>query len=124
VRGDASLLEQVLFNLIDNANKYAPAGEPVDIVLTSEQEKAMLTVTDRGPGIPKQDLDRIFEKFYRGVEGDGRRAGTGLGLSIARGVVAAMGGTINAESPVAQGRGARLRISLPAGSQGQLLEAL
>jgi two-component system, OmpR family, sensor histidine kinase KdpD len=114
VRGDSGLLEQVIFNLIDNANKYAPAGEPVAIELMPEGGAAVLTVTDTGPGIPEQDLQRIFAKFYRGVEGDGRRAGTGLGLAIAHGVVNAMGGKIKAESPVAQGRGTRLRVSLPA----------
>ena len=82
----------------------------------------MLTVTDMGPGIPEQDLERVFAKFYRGVEGDGRGAGTGLGLAIARGVVDAMGGKIAAESPVAQGRGTRLRITLPAATPKEALE--
>ena len=61
----------------------------------------------------------MFEKFYRGVEGDGRRAGTGLGLSICRGVVDAMGGTISAESPIGSGRGTRFTIRLPAGSSAR-----
>ncbi|MBL8895420.1 MAG: sensor histidine kinase KdpD [Rhizobiales bacterium] len=122
VRGDSGLLEQVIFNLIDNANKYAPAGEPVDIAVAAERGTAVLTVTDKGQGIPQQDLERIFTKFYRGVEGDGRRAGTGLGLAIARGVVDAMGGKIKAESPVAEGRGARLRIVLPAAAPKEALE--
>ncbi|MFO0990502.1 MAG: sensor histidine kinase KdpD [Hyphomicrobiales bacterium] len=122
VRGDSSLLEQVVFNLIDNANKYAPAGQPVDIAVIAERGTAVLTVTDKGAGIPQQDLERIFTKFYRGVEGDGRRAGTGLGLAIARGVVDAMGGKIAAESPVAEGRGARLRIVLPAATPKADLE--
>jgi two-component system sensor histidine kinase KdpD len=82
----------------------------------------VLTVTDTGPGIPEQDLERVFAKFYRGVEGDGRRAGTGLGLAIARGVVDAMDGKITVESPVAQGRGARLRITLPAAIPGEVSE--
>jgi len=122
VRGDSSLLEQVIFNLLDNANKYAPPGEPVDIEVKSEKGAAVLAVTDMGPGIPEQDLERVFAKFYRGVEGDGRRAGTGLGLAIARGVVDAMGGKIQAESPIAQGRGTRLRITLPAANPKETLE--
>lgn len=116
VHGDSTLLEQVVFNLLDNANKYASAGSPVEVEQSSGVDEVSLTVTDDGPGIPREDLERVFDKFYRGVEGDGRPAGTGLGLSIGRGVVRAMGGAIRAESPVAKGRGTRIHISLPAGS--------
>jgi len=116
VHGDSTLLEQVVFNLLDNANKYAPAGTPVKVDLSGEAGDVVLAVTDEGPGIPQEDLERVFDKFYRGVEGDGRPAGTGLGLSIGRGVVTAMGGKIQAESPVAGGKGTRIRIELPAGS--------
>jgi two-component system sensor histidine kinase KdpD len=123
VRGDSGLLEQVIFNLIDNANKYSPIDEPIDIALMAEPGMAVLTVVDKGPGIPEQDLERVFTKFYRGVEGDGRRAGTGLGLAIARGVVDAMGGKITAESPVGNGRGTRLRIALPATAPKEALES-
>ncbi len=122
VRGDSALLEQVVFNLLDNANKYAPPGEPVEIGLTGELGDAVLTVTDKGPGIPQQDLERVFAKFYRGIEGDGRSAGTGLGLAIARGVVDTMGGKIAAESPIANGRGTRLRVTLPAATPNRELE--
>ena len=122
VRGDYGLLEQVIFNLLDNANKYSPMSEGVEIGLGAERGHAVLTVTDKGAGIPEQDLERIFAKFYRGGEGDGRRAGTGLGLAIARGVVETMGGRIAAESPVADGRGTRLRISLPGSTPNEALE--
>ena len=72
-----------------------------------------ISVTDQGKGIPARDIDRIFEKFYRRVKGDGRAAGTGLGLSICRGFVEAMGGTIKAESPAIRKRGTRFIIRLP-----------
>ena len=62
----------------------------------------LVSVTDEGPGIKPADLERIFEKFYRGGRADGRKAGTGLGLSISRGLVEAMGGRIWAESPAAR----------------------
>ena len=70
-------------------------------------------VEDTGRGIPPVDLDRVFGKFTRLGEGDGRPAGTGLGLAIAKGVVEAMGGSIRAESPAAGGRGTRILVRLP-----------
>jgi len=111
--GDATLLEQVLFNLLDNARKYGGADLPVTIYAREEDGKVSMAVTDQGKGIPEADLERIFEKFYRRAKGDGRPAGTGLGLSIARGLVTAMGGTIKAVSPAARKRGTRFTIRLP-----------
>ncbi|MBV9288986.1 MAG: sensor histidine kinase KdpD, partial [Hyphomicrobiales bacterium] len=112
VRGDAKLLEQVLFNLLDNAHKYA-SDSGATIHGRREGEEVVLSVTDEGPGVKPADLDRIFEKFYRGGRADGRRPGTGLGLSICRGLVEAMGGTIIAQSPAVKRRGARIVIRLP-----------
>jgi two-component system sensor histidine kinase KdpD len=71
-------------------------------------------VTDHGKGIPPEDLDRVFEKFYRRGKPDGRAAGTGLGLSIARGFVEAMGGHIHAESPAVKKKGTRIVMRFPA----------
>ena len=76
----------------------------------------LLSVTDQGKGIPPDDLERIFDKFYRRGKVDGRKAGTGLGLSISRGFVEAMGGTINAENPALRKRGTRIVIRLPIGA--------
>jgi len=114
VRGDARLLEQVLFNLLDNAQKY---GGDCDTVVHARREGAELvvSVTDEGPGVKPSDLERIFEKFFRGGRMDGRKAGTGLGLSICRGLVEAMCGTIQAQSPAARRRGTRMVIRLPVG---------
>ncbi|MDE2363715.1 MAG: sensor histidine kinase KdpD [Hyphomicrobiales bacterium] len=112
-RGDARLLEQVLFNLLDNAQKYGGDGESA-IHARREGEDLILSVTDEGPGVKPADLDRIFEKFYRGGRSDGRKAGTGLGLSICRGLVEAMGGVIIAQSPAARRRGTRIVVRLPA----------
>jgi two-component system sensor histidine kinase KdpD len=111
--GDAALLEQVLFNLLDNARKYGGADQPVAIFARSEEGGAMISVTDQGKGIPEADLEKIFDKFYRRAKGDGRPAGTGLGLSIARGLMTAMGGTIKATSPATRKRGTRMTIRLP-----------
>jgi two-component system sensor histidine kinase KdpD len=113
IRGDAGLIEQVLFNLLDNAQKYG-AGGRVSVHARPNGATVMLSVTDEGPGVKPADLERIFEKFYRGGRSDGRKAGTGLGLSISRGLIEAMGGKIWAESPAARRRGARIVMSLPA----------
>jgi two-component system, OmpR family, sensor histidine kinase KdpD len=112
VRGDDKLLEQVLFNLLDNAHKYA--GDAGAIVHgRQEGDEVVLSVTDEGPGIKPAELERIFEKFYRGGRPDGRKAGTGLGLSISRRLVEAMGGSIVAQSPAVRRRGTRFVVRLP-----------
>jgi two-component system sensor histidine kinase KdpD len=112
LRGDSVLLEQVLFNLLDNAAKYG-GGEPVNIYARRDGKDLVLSVTDLGKGIPAVDLDRIFEKFYRRSKTDGRSPGTGLGLSIARGFVEALGGRIHAESPAVRKRGTRIVMRFP-----------
>lgn len=94
LRLDGVLLEQVLVNLLDNAAKYAPAGSRIEITAGREGGAVRIAVRDEGPGIPKEDLDRVFEKFYRVRRMDRRPAGTGLGLAICRGFVEAMGGKI------------------------------
>jgi two-component system, OmpR family, sensor histidine kinase KdpD len=113
IRGDANLLQQVLFNLLDNAHKY---GGGSDAIIHARQEGTyvVVTVTDEGPGVKRADLERIFEKFYRGGRPDGRKAGTGLGLSICRGLVEAMDGTIVAQSPAIRRRGTRIVLRFPA----------
>jgi two-component system, OmpR family, sensor histidine kinase KdpD len=96
LRIDFVLLEQVLFNLLDNAAKYAPAGSTVELRGLRSGERVILQVLDEGDGIPPEDLERVFDKFYRVHAVDRRRAGTGLGLAICRGFIEAMGGTIRA----------------------------
>lgn len=111
--GDATLLELVMFNLLDNARKYGAPGQTVSIFGKAEDGHAIVSVTDQGKGIPDADLEKIFDKFYRRAKGDGRPAGTGLGLSIARGLMTAMGGTIKAASPAIRKRGTRFTLRLP-----------
>ena len=96
LRIDFVLFEQVLFNLLDNAAKYAPAGSTVELRGTRAADRVILQVLDEGEGIPPADIERVFDKFYRVHGTDRRRAGTGLGLAICRGFVEAMGGTIRA----------------------------
>ena len=94
LRLDPVLFEQVLFNLLDNAAKYAPPASEIRLVATRAGDTVRLQVIDEGPGIPPHDVERIFDKFYRVQAADGRPVGTGLGLAICRGFIEAMGGTI------------------------------
>lgn len=97
-QADFVLFEQVLFNLLDNAAKYAGPGTSVLIQARKLDDSVAIDVIDEGPGIPESALDSIFDKFTRLEQGDRKRAGTGLGLAIARGFVTAMGGTLVASN--------------------------
>ena len=113
LRADPTRLEQAVLILVDNAIKYGPPGGTVtlrsDVTRSGELR---ITVEDDGPGIPKEDLPRIFERFYRVDKARSRRmGGTGLGLPIAKTIVEAHGGHITAESR--PGRGTRMSIHLP-----------
>ncbi|MET3899275.1 two-component system sensor histidine kinase KdpD [Devosia sp. UYZn731] len=123
LRLDPVLFEQVLFNLLDNAAKYAPAGSAIQIVGWTDNGSAVLQIIDEGPGIPPDDLDRIFNSFYRVRKADHIRAGTGLGLSICRGFVEAMGGTIVASNRTDRS-GAIFTIRLPVPTDTRKLEEL
>ncbi len=112
LRLDYLLFEQVLFNLLDNAAKYAPAGTLVMVRVQVAGDAVVVSVLDEGPGIPPADLERIFDKFYRVRAQDRQRAGTGLGLAISRGFVAAMGGTIAAANR-ADRSGAIFTVTVP-----------
>ena len=109
---DAVLLEQVLFNLLDNAAKYAPPETTIRIRGWRDAGTVGIQVLDEGSGIPAGDLERIFEKFYRVQKGDRVRAGTGLGLAISRGFIEAMHGSIAAANR-ADRPGAVFTITLP-----------
>jgi two-component system, OmpR family, sensor histidine kinase KdpD len=109
---DAVLFEQVLFNLLDNAAKYAPADTTITIRSRRDQDWLILQVFDEGEGIPPSELESVFDKFYRAQKGDHVRPGTGLGLAISRGFVEAMHGTISAANR-ADRSGAVLTIRLP-----------
>jgi two-component system sensor histidine kinase KdpD len=109
---DAVLFEQALFNLLDNAAKYAPPGTRVRIQSWQEQDSVCLQVLDEGDGIPTGELEHIFDKFHRAQKGDHVRAGTGLGLAISRGFVEAMHGSLTAANRIDRS-GAVFTIMLP-----------
>ena len=115
VRGDASLLHDVLQNLLDNAVQYTPEGGQLHVTATASPREAVITVSDTGIGIPLADQERIFERFYRVDAARSREAGgTGLGLSIAKHIVEAHGGRLWVQSEV--GRGSRFSFSVPVAS--------
>ncbi|HYZ11650.1 MAG TPA: ATP-binding protein [Actinomycetota bacterium] len=115
VRGARSDLALLLRNLLDNAVRYSPGGGGVQVRLSERDGRAILEVEDSGIGIPRRDLPRIFERFYRVDRARSRETGgTGLGLSIARHVVELHGGRIEAESEL--GQGSTFRVTLPAAS--------
>jgi two-component system sensor histidine kinase KdpD len=109
---DAVLFEQVLFNLLDNAAKYAPHDTTISIGSLRERDWVTLQILDEGNGIPPTELESVFDKFYRVQKGDHVRPGTGLGLAISRGFVEAMHGTISAANRTDRS-GAVLTIRLP-----------
>jgi signal transduction histidine kinase len=97
---EASALQEVLGNLIENALKYSGAGRQVWVQVTIEGDRQLIRVIDNGPGIPASDLGRIFDRHYRGVQAQGSKPGSGLGLAIARDFVEQMGGALRVISPV------------------------
>ena len=112
VVADARALEQVLINLVDNAIKYTPEGGEVRITVHDRPDRMAVDVMNTGPGIPEEQLARVFERFYRVDAGRSRElGGTGLGLSIVKHLLASMGGEIHVESE--QGSWTRFELSLP-----------
>jgi two-component system sensor histidine kinase KdpD len=109
---DFVLMEQVLVNLLENAMKYTAPGQTIRISAFRDGDWVAIEVGNEGVGLAPEDLDHIFEKFYRVQGSDRQRAGTGLGLSICRGIVEALGGRISARLPQ-HGPGAVFRIELP-----------
>jgi two-component system sensor histidine kinase KdpD len=118
---DAVLFEQVLFNLLDNAAKYSSPETTISIKGRRERDQVTLEVADEGDGIPPDELESVFDKFYRAQKGDHVRPGTGLGLAISRGFVEAMRGTIVAANR-SDRSGAVLTIRLPVPAQTHALD--
>ncbi len=112
---DPVLLEQVLFNLLDNAAKYSDPGSEITVSVFPAQGALRITVADEGPGIPPDALEKVFDKFSRLHGTDRQRPGTGLGLAIARGFVEAMGGSITAGNRPDR-TGAVFTVTLPSGA--------
>ncbi len=112
ILADPGLLERVVANLVSNAVKHSPPGQPVLITASSLAGRVELRVTDRGPGIPREDRERVFQPFQRFGDRN-NETGVGLGLALARGLVEAMGGSLEPEDT--PGGGLTMVISLPVG---------
>jgi two-component system sensor histidine kinase KdpD len=106
---DHTLIEQAVAKLLANAGSHTPPRLPIEIDAEYKNDRLLISVSDRGPGIPIDAAERLFEKFYR--SNDHKTGGLGLGLSIARGLIEAHGGRLTAENR--DGGGARFTITLP-----------
>ncbi len=107
-----ALVEQALFNILENAAKFSPPGAPVAVTARRSGDKLRLEISDRGPGIPEAERKRIFDLFYSVARGDRGPQGTGLGLTIVRGMIGAHGGKVEA-LPGPDGVGTTIGVTLP-----------
>jgi two-component system sensor histidine kinase KdpD len=110
---DQALLEQAVVNILENAIAYSPDGSRIELAAYEDRGSVVISIEDEGKGIPTDELQRVFDRFRRMEEPSDRQKGAGLGLAIAKGFVEAMGGRIAAASPIADGHGTRILISLP-----------
>jgi two-component system sensor histidine kinase KdpD len=116
VLADASQVERVVANLVENAAKYSPAPGTIRLTACTHGDEVRLQVDDQGPGVPVEYGEEIFKKFYRLPGAQGAAPGTGLGLTISRRIVEAHGGRIWAENR--PGGGARFTFTLPVAPTG------
>jgi two-component system sensor histidine kinase KdpD len=117
VEFDATLIERVLYNLLENAGKYTPAGTTIKIAAEASVDQLLVTITDDGPGVPQAQREAIFEKFTRGSR-ESATPGVGLGLAISRAIVEAHRGRIWVEDNA--GHGARFCFTLPLGTPPEM----
>lgn len=111
VQASAVYMEQILRNLITNADKYSPPGKPIDVWVRREGDEAVVSVMDRGAGLPPNELELIFERFYRSSGTAGQASGAGIGLTVCKRLMDAQGGRIWAEPR--EGGGLSVSLALP-----------
>ncbi len=113
IRVDNAMLPQVVYNLVDNALRYTPAGTPIDIAAWANDTQVVVRVADQGPGITEDETSKVFQRFYRGraARATGKESGIGLGLTICEGIVKAHGGRMWAEQN--KPRGVAFYFALP-----------
>lgn len=113
IYADYNQIRQVLINLLENAVAYSEEGTPITVKARNADGEVEVSVSDRGVGIPPEDLRRIFDKFYRGVQKRQKPGGTGLGLAICQAIIFNHGGRIWVESKMAHG--STMYFALPVG---------
>jgi signal transduction histidine kinase len=113
IHGDPERIHQVVSNLLENAVRHSPDDGQVTVTAVGDRSVVRIEVADQGPGIPEDEAERVFERFYRGTTGSSRQSGTGLGLAIARWIVDLHGGDIRAEPN--RPHGCRMAVALPRG---------
>ncbi|MDZ7359374.1 MAG: HAMP domain-containing histidine kinase [candidate division KSB1 bacterium] len=111
ITADPNRLAELIFNLLENAVKYTPAGKSITVTLENAPDNVVLQVADTGPGIPREDWERIFDRFYRGKLFSKKAKGAGLGLAICASIIKAHGGTISVSSRL--GEGSIFTVTLP-----------
>lgn len=111
IHSDASLLEQALFNLLDNGAKFSPVGGQVTVRLQQDAKRLNFIVDDQGQGIPADQQPHVFDPLFRGADSTGK--GTGLGLAIVKGIAILLKGSVQLESPLKADGGTRFSLSLP-----------
>lgn len=108
----AALIEQALFNILENAARFTPANEKVAVTITTSDKYCAITIDDKGPGIPEQLREKIFDMFFVVADGDKKKQNTGMGLAICRGMIGAHGGSVQAMAG-ANHEGTRFLVELP-----------
>lgn len=108
----AALIEQALFNILENAARFTPPDEKIDVTIATNDQRCAIAIEDRGPGIPEELREKIFDMFFVVADGDKKKQNTGMGLAICRGMIGAHGGSVQAMSG-AQNKGTRFVVELP-----------
>jgi two-component system OmpR family sensor kinase len=117
VIADPDRLTEIVLNLVENAARYSPPGDPIEIVISRTDDYGIIEVKDMGPGLNPQDLPHIFNRFYRSDQArTSSSGGTGLGLSIVAALTQAQGGTVEADNRPSPEHGAIFRVKLPVAS--------
>lgn len=108
----AALIEQALFNILENAARFTPVNEKIDVTITASDKRCTIAIEDRGPGIPEDLREKIFDMFFVVADGDKKKQNTGMGLAICRGMIGAHGGSVEAMAGT-QHKGTRFVVELP-----------
>jgi K+-sensing histidine kinase KdpD len=124
IYGDFTLIQQVFYNIIENATKYIPIGGKISIFVTNIMDKVYVRIFDNGPGIIESKRKLIFDKFYRLQQSDQQKAGTGLGLSICKQIIEAYNGRIWASDRDDGQKGAQFNIELPSASPQRKIQEI